>query len=58
MTTRSGEYLSSGIKYKVNFEIECDINQLDPIVTRNDFEQNEVNYFLNIYIKSKYGNNC
>lgn len=55
MTSKSGEECTYGVKYKVNFEIECDINQLDPIVTENFFDKDDSYCFLNIHIKSRYG---
>lgn len=56
LTSRSGEEISIGMKYRVKFEIECDMNQLEPIVTDEFFEMAESYQFLNIHIKSKYGN--
>jgi len=55
LTTISGEECPTGLLYKVNFEIECDMQQIDPILTNFIKNVNHQECNLNIFIKSKYG---
>lgn len=55
LTTKSGEECAFGIFYKVNFEIECDMNQKDPVLLNYVFDMDKSKCDLNLKIKSRYG---